>query len=74
MFLSLMLLLPLFVYDSFQLSNRFAGPVKRLRRVLRDLAEGKEISPITFRKGAYWQEMAEELNRALGCQRKNRAL
>ncbi len=65
MFLSLLLLLPLFVLDSFQLSNRFVGPVKLLRRALRDLAERKKYSPVAFRKGDFWQEMADELNRAV---------
>ena len=72
MFLSLMLLLPMFVYDSFQLSNRFVGPVTRLRRVLRELAEGKPFSPVKFRKGEYWQEMADELNRAVEALSKQR--
>lgn len=72
MFLSLMLLLPMFVYDSFQLSNHFVGPVTRLRRVLRELAEGKPFSPVKFRKGEYWQEMADELNRAVEALSKQR--
>jgi len=72
MTLSLMLLLPMFIYNSFQLSHRFVGPVTQLRQVLRDLAEGKPVSPLTFRKGDYWQEMAEELNRAVEVLRKER--
>jgi len=32
---SLVLLLPKFVFDSFQVSNRFAGPVMRMRQSLR---------------------------------------
>jgi hypothetical protein len=73
MFLSLVLLLPLFVLDSFQLSNRFVGPVKLLRRKLRDLAEGKPYSRVTFRKGDFWQEMAGELNRAVETLREQRS-
>jgi len=65
MFVSLTLLLPLFVLDSFQLSNRFVGPVKLLRRALRDLADGKQYKRVAFRKGDFWQEMADELNRAV---------
>jgi hypothetical protein len=74
MFLSLMLLLPLFVLDSFQLSNRFVGPVKLLRRALRGLAEGKPYSRVAFRKGDFWQEMADELNRAVETLREQRSV
>ncbi len=71
--LSLLLLLPKFIYDSLQLSNRFVGPVTRLRRSLRELAEGRPLAPVKFRKGDYWQEMAGELNRAVEALRKQRA-
>ena len=73
MSLSLILILPLFIYKSFQLSNRFVGPVKRLRRTLRELAEGKPFSPVKFRKDDYWQEMAEELNLAIETLMKQRS-
>jgi len=73
MILSLILLLPMFIYNSFQLSHRFVGPVTQLRRVLRELAEGKPFSPVKFRKGDYWQEMAEELNLAVEALRKQRS-
>ncbi len=69
---SLVILMPVFIYKSFQLSNRFVGPVKRLRRVLRELAEGKPFSPVKFRKGDYWQELAEELNLAVEALGKHR--
>jgi len=65
MLLPLILILPLYVYSSFQLSNRFVGPVKRLRRALRELARGRPFSPVKFRKGDYWQDMADELNLAV---------
>jgi hypothetical protein len=71
--LSLLLLLPKFIYDSLQLSNRFVGPVSRLRCVLRELAEGKPLKPVTFRKDDYWQEMAGELNRAVEALTKQRS-
>jgi hypothetical protein len=71
-FVSLILFLPCFIYESFRLSNRFVEPVKRLRSALRELAEGKPFSPIKFRKGDYWQEMAEELNLAVEALRKQR--
>jgi nitrate/nitrite-specific signal transduction histidine kinase len=74
LFVSLMILLPLFIYGSFGLSNRFVGPVKRLRRVLRELAQGRPFSPVTFREGDYWQELAEELNQAVAALSKQRSV
>ena len=34
------LLLPMFIYDSLKLSNRFAGPITRFRRHIREIADG----------------------------------
>jgi len=59
------LLLPKFIYDWFQLSHRFLGPVERVRGVLRDLADGNAHTEIQFRKDDFWREMAEELNSAV---------
>ena len=73
LFVSLMILLPLFIYGSLRLSNRFVGPVKRLRRGLRELAQGRPFSPVKFREGDYWQELAEELNQAVEALRKQRS-
>lgn len=63
--LSLLILLPTFVLDSFRLSNRFAGPIGRVRRALRDLAAGKPFTPVGTRKGDFWPEIADELNAAV---------
>ena len=35
----------------------------RLRRALHDLANGREVAPIHFRKRDFWQEMANDFNR-----------
>jgi hypothetical protein len=56
------LLLPLVVVDVIRLSNRFAGPMLRLRRSMRELMRGEDVSPLEFRDGDYWQEFAEEFN------------
>jgi hypothetical protein len=56
------LLLPLVVYDIVQLSNRFVGPLLRLRRSLRTLAHGEEVAPLKFRDNDFWQEFAAEFN------------
>lgn len=54
--------LPLLVYDVIQLTNRFAGPVYRLRREMQRLANGEAVRPIYFRDGDYWQELATSFN------------
>jgi hypothetical protein len=57
-----LLLLPLIVIDCIRLSNRFAGPLFRMRRCLRDLAAGLPVPPIHFRDGDFWIEVADEFN------------
>jgi hypothetical protein len=57
-----LLLLPLVVMDVLRLSNRFAGPMLRLRRAMRDLARGQPVEPIEFRGGDFWQDFAQDFN------------
>lgn len=57
-----LLLLPLVLVDIVRLSNRFAGPLVRLRRSMRALARGEEVQPIHFRGSDFWQEFADEFN------------
>ncbi len=63
MLLLLVCLLPVFVYDAVKLSNRFAGPVHRLRGGLRELAEGRSVPVLTFRDDDFWKELAVDFNR-----------
>ena len=56
------LLLPIMLVDVLSTSNRFAGPVYRMRRSLRALGQGEYTAPINFRKGDFWPEMADEFN------------
>lgn len=58
------LMLPVLMLDIIRASNRFAGPMFRLRNALRDLADGKPVEPVTFRYGDFWCEVADEFNRA----------
>ncbi len=55
-------LLPLVAFDLLRLTNRFAGPMFRLRRSLHDLAQGKPVAAIRFRQGDFWQEFADDFN------------
>jgi hypothetical protein len=60
-----LLLVPLVVIDVVRLSNRFVGPLVRLRRAMRALARGENVEPIEFRGDDFWQEFAGEFNAVL---------
>jgi hypothetical protein len=55
-------LMPIFLRDTLKLSNRFAGPMFRLRTALSKLANGESVSAIHFRSGDFWQEAAVDFN------------
>jgi len=57
-----LLLLPGVIFDLLRLSNRFAGPMFRLRRSLHDLAQGKPVAAVQFRHSDFWQEFADDFN------------
>jgi hypothetical protein len=61
-FVILLLLLPTFLWDTVRLSNRFAGPVLRLRRMMQQLAEGKDPGELRFREGDFWSELGDHFN------------
>ena len=47
------------------LSHRIAGPLYRLQRHLEEVAEGKEPKDVKFRKGDYYQQLAEACNKLM---------
>jgi hypothetical protein len=59
------LVLPFVIWDMLKLSNRFAGPIYRMRRALREVAEHGRTGTVHLRKDDFWHELAEELNAAL---------
>lgn len=54
-------LFPAFMLDTIRFSNRFVGPIGRLRRHLRELPKGKS-EPCKFRDNDFWNQMAGEFN------------
>ena len=56
------LLLPLVIMDIIRISNRFVGPLLRLRRSMRALARGEDVEPIEFRSNDFWYDFADEFN------------
>jgi len=60
--LVLFLMLPVFIVDTIKLSHRFAGPIYRLRNVIRAIARGESYQPLKFRELDFWQGLAEDFN------------
>jgi len=56
------LLIPAFVWDTLKLTNRFAGPIFRLRSALAAAAKGQSVEPLHFRDNDFWQEIANDFN------------
>lgn len=56
------LLLPLVLLDCLRLSSRFAGPMVRMQRVMRELAAGETPPAFALRPGDYWMEFADNMN------------
>ena len=55
-------LLPAFMLDTTRFSNRFVGPIGRLRRQLRELGTTGAAEPCVFRDNDFWSGMANEFN------------
>jgi hypothetical protein len=56
------LMLPILMFDCVRLTNRFAGPVFRVRREMHNLANGTPTHSIHLRTGDFWVEFAAEFN------------
>jgi len=56
-------LFPAFMLDTIRFSNRFVGPIARVRRHLRQLGKGN-IERCSFRANDFWSELAGEFNQA----------
>lgn len=54
--------IPAFVWDTLKATNRFAGPMLRLRMALADASRGRAVKPLRFRENDFWQEVADDFN------------
>jgi hypothetical protein len=57
-----LLLLPIVMMDVLRVSNRFVGPIVRLRTALKKLASGQQATPLNFRDDDFWRELAADFN------------
>lgn len=58
----LLVLMPIVAHDVLRMSNRFAGPVFRLRTEMQHLVSGQEGREIKFRDEDQWTELAPLYN------------
>lgn len=56
------LVLPVLLYDLVRVSHRFAGPLVRFKRHLREAADGGPMNRLNFRGEDFWPELAEAYN------------
>lgn len=61
--LVMLVISPVFIYDSMKLSNRFVGPMISFRAALKQLAKGDDPQTVTFRHNDFWKELSEDLNK-----------
>lgn len=64
-------LLPVFLLDTVKLTNRFAGPIQRLRRTLKSIVAGEQVEPLKFRDNDFWQALAVDFNQAMKLRSEN---
>jgi hypothetical protein len=62
-FVTMTLMLPCAVFDVFKFSNRFVGPIYRIRQELKRHEETGEMKPIHFRENDYWTDVSEGMTR-----------
>ncbi len=61
-FVCMTLMLPLAILDALTLSNRFAGPVFRIRNELRKYNQGEGTAKLELRREDFWHDLADEFN------------
>ena len=61
----LLVLVPLFVWDTIKLSNRVVCPINRLESAMKLLASGEAVKPMACRITDPWQPLFSEMNRVL---------
>jgi hypothetical protein len=55
-------LLPIVMFSSIRFSSRFAGPMVRVRRTLKELARGDTTPMRSFRRNDFWSDTADDIN------------
>jgi hypothetical protein len=58
----LLAILPAFALDTIRFSNRFVGPMMRLRRAMGEFNREGKVATLKFRGDDFWLEVANEFN------------
>jgi signal transduction histidine kinase len=61
--LASLLVLPFILLDCAVVSNRFVGPLRQVRRTIKQLADGRHVGPVQLRKGDFLGDLAQDVNR-----------
>ena len=61
----ILILIILVFYLEIRFLHRVAGPLFRIERVLREIAEGKDIEPIRLRKKDFYKSLADAVNKVI---------
>jgi methyl-accepting chemotaxis protein len=61
-FVILLAMLPVFVWDTVRFSQRFAGPMYRFHKTIQDINAGEESRRIKLREGDFWTQVADDFN------------
>ena len=56
-------LFPIAVFNAIRFSNRFVGPMVRVREALKQLAQGDAPDRLMFRKNDFWADIADDVNK-----------
>jgi len=60
--IAMFLILPMLLYDLLKFSHRIVGPLFRCRKVMQDMAEGKQVEEFVPRKRDLMQELFQTFN------------
>jgi len=69
----LLCLFPAFMLDTVRFSNRFVGPIGRLRRHMQELGNDGTTEKCVFRDNDFWTGMAKEFNTVVALVEKQEA-
>jgi hypothetical protein len=66
LYIALIVVLPIFLYDMIKFSNRFAGPLYRFRRTMEAMIAGKPVTPVKIRKRDLHRDWLPTFNALIG--------
>ncbi|MHB8974155.1 MAG: HAMP domain-containing protein [Pirellulaceae bacterium] len=65
MLLCMLILIPPIVWDAVKFYHRIAGPIVRIKKALRDIAEGRSVGYVQLRDNDELMELQDEFNEML---------